>query len=430
MSAAHGAAAAALDGIRVVELSSELGAFAGKLLADMGADVICVEPPGGSPMRGYEPFRDDVPDPEGSLFWWHYNTSKRGVTLDLDAEPDRELLRRLIGTADLLLECEAPGRLAGLGLDHAALIAERPELITVSITPFGQQGLRRDDLATDLTLLAEGGPVWSCGYDDHSLPPVRGGGNQGYQTACHYAVMSALTAVLVREATGQGQHVDVNAHAACNVTTEMASYHWLVSKGTVQRQTGRHAMEFSTLPTQIECADGRHATTGVPPRTPAEFATLYQWLVELGLTDEFPEAIFIQMGAERDHIDLSQIGSNEELTAIFGAAREALNFIASRVSAYDFFEGAQKRGITVGVIYSPEEAMEDEHFRARGFPVEVEHPELGETFTYPGAPYVFEKTPWRISRPAPRLGEHNREVFADLGLSADEIEALGSSGGH
>lgn len=426
MSATNGAhAATALDGIRVVEIASELGAFAGKLLADLGADVICVEPLLGSPTRGHEPFRGDIPDSEGSLHWWHYNTSKRGVTLDLESDAGRDCFRRLVGTADMLLECEPPARIKALGLDHETLAGEHSELITVSITPFGQKGTERDDLVTDLTLLAEGGPVWSCGYDDHNLPPIRGAGNQGYQTACHYAVMSALTAILIREGTGLGQHIDVNAHAACNVTTEMASYHWLVSEGTVQRQTGRHAMEFMTLPTQIECADGRHATTGVPPRSPAEFATLYEWIVELGLVEEFPEAIFIRMGAERERIDLSEIGKDDELTAIFGAAREALNFIASKVSAYDFFEGAQKRGITVGVIYSPEEAMEDEHFRARGFPVEVEHEAIGATFTYPGAPYVFEKTPWRIACPAPRLGEHNQEIFGELGLSLEEIDALG-----
>ena len=232
--------------------------------------------------------------------------------------------------------------------------------------------------------------------------------------ACHYAVMSALTAVLVREVTGEGQHVDVNAHAACNVTTEMSSYHWLVAKGTVQRQTGRHAMEHPTLPSQIECADGRYATTGVPPRTPKEFALLHSWLVELGLEDEYPEAIFLRMGAEREAIDLFSIGSDDEVTAIFAAGREALNFIASRVPAYDFFLGAQQRGISVGVVYAPEEAMEDEHFRARGFSVEVEHAELETTFTYPGAPYAFEKTPWRISRRAPRLGEHNHEIFSEL----------------
>ena len=417
------AATAALDGIRVIELSSELGCFAGKLLADMGADVVCVEPPAGSPMRGYAPFRGDEPDPEGSLYWWHYNTSKRGITLDLEQQEDRDLLARLVSTADVLLECEPPGSLAHLELDHESLAKKNPRLITVSITPFGQDGPRRDEVATDLTLLAGGGPVWSCGYDDHTLPPIRGGGNQGYQTACHYAVMSALTAILEREVSGVGQYVDVNAHAACNVTTEMSSYHWLVQKGTVQRQTGRHAMEFMTLPTQIECADGRHATTGVPPRTSAEYARLYEWLVELDLVDVLPEAIFVQMGAERDQIDLSLIGADDEVTAIFGASREAMNLIASRVSAYDFFEGAQKRGITVGVVYSPEEAMQDRHFQARGFPVDVEHRELGTHVTYPGAPYVFEKTPWRISRRAPQLGEHNREILDELRLSENTLEA-------
>ena len=419
---------AALDGIRLVELSSELGAFAGKLLADMGADVVCVEPPEGSPMRSYEPFRGDVPDPEESLYWWHYNTSKRGVTLDLDTASGRDTFRRLVATADLLLECESPGRLERLRLDHETLTRERPDLITVSLTPFGPQDARRDWQFTDLTLLAGAGPVWSCGYDDHSISPVRGGGNQGYQTACHYAVMSFLTALLVREASGEGQHVDVSAHAACNVTTEMASYHWLVSQGTVQRQTGRHAMEHPTLPTQIACADGRHATTGVPPRTPPEFARLLEWLIELGLEAEFPETVFVRLGAERERLDLSRIGSDDDVTAIFAAGREALNFIASRVSAYDFFTGAQRRGITVGMIHAPEEAIEDEHFRARGFAVDVEHPERSASFTYPGAPYVFEKTPWRISRRAPRLGEHNQEVFGALGIPTAEIEALSNPG--
>lgn len=414
----------ALDGIRVVELSHELGAFAGKLLADMGADVICVEPREGSAMRRYEPFRNDEPSLEDSLYWWHYNTSKRGVALDLESEAGAGLLRRLIASSDLVIECEPSERLDALGLASSDLLRENPRLIWVSITPFGRSSSEPAGAATDLTLLAAGGPVWSCGYDDHALPPVRGGGNQGFQTACHYAVMSALTALLVREVSGEGQWIDVNAYAACNVTTEMASYHWLVARETVQRQTGRHAMTFPTLPTQIECADGRHATTGVPPRTPAELGRLYEWFEDLDLVQAFPEAVFLEMGARRESLDLSQIGSDEEITAIFSAAREGLNFIAERISAYEFFEGAQKRGITVGVVYAPEEAMEDVHFRARGFSVPVMHPELDAEVVYPGAPYRFEKTPWRISRRAPRLGEHNAQVLGALGVSESELEAL------
>jgi len=419
----------ALAGTRVIELSHERTAWAGKLLADMGADVVLVEPPGGDATRAWPPFAGDVPGPERSLHWWHHQTSKRGIALDLDDARGRDVLRRLVSGADVLLEGEPPGRLGAQGLDPADLAALRPELVMASITPFGREGPRRDEPATDLTLLAAGGPVWSCGYDDHALPPVRGLGGQAAHIGGHYAVLAVLTALLHRAASGEGQHVDVSLYAAANVTTEMASYHWLVQRTTVQRQTGRHAMEFQTLPTQIRCADGRHVCTGVPPRRRAEFARLVAWLESLGIDElAFPELVFLRRGAERD-VDFAQIGVDDEVTAIFAAAREAMNLAASRLPAHEFFLGAQRNaGIPVGVIHSPEEAFEDEHFRARGFQVEVAHPELGRSVRYPGAPWRFEKTPWRISRRAPRLGEHTEEVLSAAGIAREEIAALRAAG--
>jgi crotonobetainyl-CoA:carnitine CoA-transferase CaiB-like acyl-CoA transferase len=413
----------ALRGIRVVELARDRSAFAGKLLADMGANVILVEPPGGCPARLHEPFVGDVPDPERSLSWWHYNTSKRGIELDWKQPGGRDALLELIRRADVLLEAEDPGTLQRHGIDDSVLTAALPRLVHVSMTPFGPDGERRSEQATDLTILAGGGPVWSCGYDDHSLPPIRGGGDQGYAIGCHYAVLSVLTALLHRELGGQGQRIDVSMHAAANVTTEMASYNWLVQQTTVQRQTGRHAFEVKSMPSQARCTDGRYVNTGVPPRTPKEFAGLLGWLRDLGLAEDFPEAIFLEMGAQRDSIDLSQIGRDDETTAIFAAGREALTFIASRLTALDFFLGAQGAGIPVGIIYSPEEAFEDPHFVARGFQVEVEQPQLARVIRYPGAPYSFEKSRWAISRPAPRLGEHTEEVLAEAGIDASRLQA-------
>ncbi len=415
----------ALDGLRVVELSGERSAFAGKLLADMGADVVLVEPPGGDPMRGYEPFADDVRDPDRSLFFWHYNTSKRGIALDLEQERGAELFRQLAARADLVIESEPPGRLAELGLDAPQLRRDHPELIWVSITPFGREDPRSAEPCLDLTVLAGGGPVWNNGYDDHALPPVRGGGNQGYHTACHFAVMSALVALLHRDAGGPGQLVDVSMHAAANVTTEAGSYEWLVAERTVERQTGRHATSGGlTMPSQMRCADGRYVNTGVPPRRGEEFARMRRWIEDAGLLEEFPEAFLLDMGAEREQIDMFAIGEDEELQAIFGAGREALNLLASKLSAFEFFRQGQERGFPAGVIYAPEEAFEDPHFRERGIAVPVEHEELGREVLYPGAPYAFEKTPWRIARRAPRLGEHTREVLAELGLPPEEAEAL------
>jgi len=281
------------------------------------------------------------------------------------------------------------------------------------VTPFGRGSVNAAAPVTDLTILAGAGPAWSCGYDDHALPPVRGGGNQGFHTACHFAVMSALTALFYRLTSGEGQFIDVSLHAASNVTTEAGSYSWLVARQTVQRQTGRHAAAVSTQGTQMLCQDGRWVNTGVPPRSPAEFGFILGWLRELGLEDQFPDAIFLEIGAAMPKpITYDLIGVDAEATAIFIAGREALALIAANVDAYDFFIGFQRRGVAVGVIYSPEEAFEDEHFRARGFQTEVTHPDLGRTFRYPGAPYQLPASPWRISRPAPKLGEHDAELLS------------------
>jgi len=405
----------ALTGVRVVELANEKLAFAGKLLGDMGADVILVEPPGGDASRDYPPYVDDKPGPGRSLWFLHYNTSKRSVVLDLESEPGRASFRRLVASADVLIESEPVSRLAGLELDYADLAVGHERLIHAAMTPYGRENPKSDLPVTDLTLLAAGGPPWSCGYDDHSLPPVRGGGNQGYHIGCHFTVMSVLTALLNRHKSGRGQFLDVSMIAGANVTTEAASYSWLVNKSTVQRQTGRHASTRPSGDTQVLCADGVYANSGVPPRQAREFGLLLNWLRELGLEAELPEAVFLEMGAEWEGpFDLSLIGTDDTVTAIFSAGREAMKLIAERSTAYDFFLGCQRAGLAVGVINSPEEAFEDPHFKARGFQVELEHPDLNRTLTYPGAPYKLPASPWHLSRPAPALGEHTQEILTAL----------------
>jgi crotonobetainyl-CoA:carnitine CoA-transferase CaiB-like acyl-CoA transferase len=414
----------ALTGTRIVEIANERLAYAGKMMGDMGAEVILVEGPAGDPSRGHPPFLEDDPSEQESLYWWHYNTSKRAVVLDLERPAAREAFKKLIETADMLIESEAPGRLASLGLDYDELSKVKPDLIHISMTPFGRETSRKDEPVVDLTILAGGGPVWSCGYDDHSIPPIRGGGNQGYQTGCHYAVLSALTAIFHHGVTGEGQFVDVSMHAAANITTEMSSYFYLIAGETVVRQTGRHAMPMMTMPVQIRCQDGRYATTGMPPRSPKGFGDLYDWLDEMGLVSELPEAFFLDKARHRESIGFADIGVDDEVTAIYSAAREAIALICQNSTADDFFNGAQALGITVGAVLSPEEAYENPHFVARGYQVEVEHPELGRSVRYPGAPYQLPASPWRISRRAPRLGEHDEEILGELGYDADARKEL------
>jgi len=402
---------ASLDGVKVVELASEHAALAGKMLGDLGADVVVVEPPGGHASRTYGPFADDVDDPERSLWWWYYNTSKRGVVLDLTSAQGREQFQRLVAEADIVLEGETPGALDALDLGRVALRAEHERLIWVTVTPFGSNGTRALDPATDLTLLAGGGPAWSCGYDDHSLPPVRGGGNQAFHIGSTWAVMGALTAVLARDVTGRGQHVDVSMHAACNVTTEMGSYGYLAGHETVLRQTGRHAMPTISMPTQMRCADGRYVTTGFPPRSQRDFESLVEWIENLGYRDEFAETMLLDLAVERGGVSIAEMATDDLARDIFGAGREALNFIAERIPAHDFFIGGQTRGLACGVVASPDEAFETEHIKARSFQVEVAHEELGRSVRYPGAPFLMSASPWRITRRAPHVGEHDAEIL-------------------
>jgi benzylsuccinate CoA-transferase BbsE subunit len=394
-----------IEGIKVVELSHEHVAWAGKLLADMGARVVVVEPPGGSSQRRFGPHLDDRPGPERSLWWWHYNTGKRSVVADLAAAADRRHVVELVRGADVLLEAEPPGSLEGLGLGWGDLSVLAPRLVVVSVTPFGKRSVRSAEPGTELTLMAESGPVWSCGYDDHELPPVRGGGNQGWQTASHWAVISLLVALLEREQSGAGQHVDVSISAANNVTTEMATYGWLASRQEMRRQTGRHASPEPTTPTQVRCRDGRYATVGPPAMDGRTFAAIVRLLEKLGLRDDFPLTYLLEQGSQIERITLADTRADPMAAEIVAAGRASVSFLAEALDAQQFFYETQSIGIATGVIYAPGEAMKDPSVVDRAFPTQVEHPDLGRTFTYPGAPYRFGSTPWTTSR-APALGEH------------------------
>jgi crotonobetainyl-CoA:carnitine CoA-transferase CaiB-like acyl-CoA transferase len=210
-----------LSGLRVLELADEKGQFCGKLLGDLGADVVKIEPPGGEPNRHIGPFLDDVPHPERSLSFWYYNTSKRGIILNLEAADGRQLFLRLATTADVVLESYPPGFIASLGLDYASLDQQNPRLILCSLTPFGQTGPWRDYLTSDLLHMAAGGEMASCGYDGADVPngpPVAPGGGNAWHMGCHYACIAIMAALVERTLSGQGQYIDTSIHEACALT--------------------------------------------------------------------------------------------------------------------------------------------------------------------------------------------------------------------
>jgi crotonobetainyl-CoA:carnitine CoA-transferase CaiB-like acyl-CoA transferase len=396
-----------LADVRIVEISGQYTPVAGRVLAELGADVIVVEPPAGSPHRRRPPFVDDTPGTDRSLRWWAGNVGKRSVTVDLESIDGVRALQRLIETADIVLAGDVS--YADGAIDYRDLAVGQPQLIWVAVTPFGVTSARAAEPVTDLTMLSGGGPVWNCGYDDHTIPPMRGAGDQSANVGGLYGAIGALIALAHRDHTGNGQLVDVNVTAACNVTCEQTTYHWLVTQVACLRQTGRHAYPTPSSPVQVRCADGHYATTGVLPRKPEDFGRLIEWLSELGLSEELPEVFFLEMAAARaEPVDLAAIGEDDETTAIFSAARDAITLIASRLPAKEFFIVSQRRGFPAGAILAPHEAFDDAHMVERGMHVPVAHPELGRTVVHPGAPYLFsaDATAAPPTR-APLLGEHN-----------------------
>ena len=387
-----------LAGVHVLELADEKGHYCGRLLADMGADVVKVEPPGGDPARQIGPFANDVPDPERSLFFWHYNANKRSAVL----EPDG--VRRLALQADILLETQPPGSLPEQGLGYDDLRTSNPGLIYASLTPFGQTGPYRDFLSSDLVSLALGGPVASCGYDDlPGAPPIRGEYHQAYHIGSHYAFLGILVALFSRGLTGRGQYIDVSIHEACSCTTEGAFPAWVYHQKVVIRQTARHSTIRPTLPFHFPCADGRylHIVGGIP-RDSRSWRLLVEWMEAAGLAGDL---------AGKEYGEVNGIRNLEAGDPWALKVRETMLGFFRTMPSEQAYHGCQQRGIAAGVIRSPEENLDDPHFRAdRDFFVPL--PGLGSDALAPGAPYRFEKTPWALRRPAPRLGEHTAEVLS------------------
>jgi benzylsuccinate CoA-transferase BbsE subunit len=404
-----------LAGLRVLELTDEKGQFCGKLLGDLGADVIKIEPPGGEITRTVGPFLDDMPHPDRSLSFWHYNTSKRGITLNLESPDGRQLFRRLAANADVILETFAPGHLPGLGLGYEALSASNPGLVMCSLTPFGQSGPWRDYATTDLLHMAAGGQMASCGYDASDVPdapPIAPGGGNAWHMGCNYAYVGIMAALVYRTVSGHGQYIDVSIHDACALTTEAAIPTYIYRNEGVIRQTGRHHAAEPTPPAQFRSKDGKYVLALVAGRlTPRYVKDLAALLDIYGMAGDLKDPKYGDpkvVEANTDHII-------NHLVA---------NFIAS-LPQEEVYHAAQSRGFTWGAVYTSEELLQDGHLQDRAFWKEVEHPELGRRFIYPGEPAIYNGAPWRISHRAPLLGEHNRDIYCgELGLSPQELAVL------
>ena len=410
-----------LEGLRVLEVG-DFGEVAGKLLADAGADVIRVEPPGGGRSRHVGPFVNDDPG-QPSLLHASRNTSKRAVTLDVTQPGGLEIWRWLLGLVDVVIDATTPTFLDDhdAGWEWAEAEADLESLIWCSITPFGRTGPRRDWAMNDLVQLALGGPMMSNGYDDHSLPPIRPDGEHSIAVSNEYAVSGILAALWMRDAGHGGQMVDVSIHESLSATTEGAFPNWEYFGRLVQRQTGRHSSPDPTAPWQYLAADGQHVCliNGGLPRGNSSWAGLLDWMDEHDAADDLRDPQYQEL-LFRDP------RSNPE--GRLHVAKTIGAFVQS-LPADEVYRRSQNLHFAWGIVRRPEENLDDPHWEDRGFFWEGELPGVDQPVRYPGAPYRFTKSPVRLRRRPPLVGEHNHEVYVgELGLTSGELRELLESG--
>lgn len=397
---------ALLDDVRVLELTHALsGAFCAKLLADQGADTLKVEPPGrGDAARYAPPFLGDVPHPEHSSLFLACNTNKRSITLDVHTPTGRELLRRLLADRDVLIETFAPGHLDDLGLGYDVLRQVNPRLIVTSITPFGQTGPYRHYRGDDLIAQAMGGFLYTTGLADR--PPMGTALEQTAIVAARNAVIATMAALLHQRACGEGQHIDVSTMEAV-VSTPPNFIHQYSFTGII---AGRGAGEQTVM-------DGRHLMTSDGAVTLTTAGTggnpMEAWAAFL---DE-PRLLDPKFSTGQGRAQHWQ---------------ELLDMLQAKLAhwkAHDFMHAAMDRRLVVGVVQTPEDVVHCPHLAERGTWVWLDHPAVG-SLQYPGPGFLIDGTnPMAGGRAAPRLGEHNTEVYCgELGLTMEALAALCAAG--
>ena len=388
-----------LSGLRVIDLTGAAGAFATRQVAELGADVIRVEPPGGDATRRRQPFvRGDAPKTERSLYHQHFNQGKRSIVLDLEQETGREMLRRLAATADAFVETAAPGEMDRLGVGYEALRAVNPRLLYATLTPFGQEGPFRDAPGVDLTTAAASGLMYLNGFPDD--PPNVPGAEQAYHMGALVTASALLIALVGRalDVEGRGHRIDVSLQEATSMATlQTANANIYAWHGRVPRRQGLAGA--SGQRSLYPCRDGRWLSFVIPLGAPALWQAFVEWMHEEGLGEPYEDPRWGDPPFRAAH------------TEVTAGVLEAL--CAKHDRAHLFHEGQRRRMLVMPVNHA-RDLLADGHLQERGFFNRIEHEELGRTLVDAGPPYRFSATPARLARRAPLLGEHTDEVLNAL----------------
>ena len=398
-----------LGGLRVLDMGPGIApSFCAKLMADYGAEVLKVEPPGkGDPARVMGPFVEDDPHPEKSIPFLYVNTGKRGVTLDYSCESGRGVLSKLLDDADMLVEGFAPSEADKSAISYKELSKSHPHLVVTSVTPFGQDGPYRDFQATDIITCAMSGLMYHSGDSDRE--PLRNALDQSLYVAGANAAAAALVAIFARMQSGEGQHVDVSVAEcfAAHLVQPVPYYNYM---GATK---GRRPVRGSGFEELMPARDG-YVVPSVQGSQP------WETVADLIGLEELKDPRFAS-GAGR-------IANGEEL-------KELLIEGLAQWDRLPLFVASGERRLVFGMAQDAGDLVSCPHLEARGFFREVGHPVAGRA-TYAGmGARVMEgnglgvtERPMQTLTAAPLLGQHNTEVFGELGYSAEELAALRYAG--
>lgn len=404
--------------MRVLDLTDAKGMLCGRILADLGADVIKVEKPGGDIARNIGPFYKDIPDSEKSLFWFAFNANKKGITLDIEKKDGKVIFENLVKSTDVVIESFAPGHLNSLDLGYESLAKINSKVILTSITPFGQTGPYRDFKGPDIVVNALGGFLYLCGDEDR--PPVRISFPQAYLHAAGQASVGTLIARYHQLKTGEGQHVDVSAQQSV-LWTALSLHQYLEVGGIFNRRAGHSRLLRGQIKRRMNwrCKDGYVNFSIYSGVFGAPFnQAITQWLDEEGIAPDWMK------NKDWSSFDMTRMNLDE-----LEQAENALEKLFIKYTKRELYNEALKRRILFAPIQTPGDLLSDPQLEARGFWQDVEHPELMAKIIYPGPFVKGTEISCKIRLPAPLIGEHNEEIYIkQLDLSKNDLVTLKQSG--
>jgi crotonobetainyl-CoA:carnitine CoA-transferase CaiB-like acyl-CoA transferase len=407
-----------LEPYRVVDLTNHRGQLCGQILGDLGADVILVEPPGGTDTRRIAPFRNGASDPEQSLAFWAWNRNKRSVMLDYEAPHGRDMLLRLIETADFVIESEQPGRMAELGLGYEDVRRVRPDVIYASISAFGQDGPKANWAVTDLMVLAASGPLVLSG--DEARPPVRVAVPQGFLHAAADAAGAMLIANHYRARTGWGQHIDLSAQQSAAMATQSMILSVPFGDNELVRAAGGLKLGPLDIRLMWPAKDGFVSITFLFGTAIGPFTRRFmEWMHEEGYCDNE------MLNTDWLNFTNLMLADPGRWVPVYERSKQIVENFTKSKTKRELLDGALERHLLIAPVTTTRDVVESEQLASRAYWQLLEHPELGQAFRYPGPFVKFSETPMEYRRRPPLIGEHTREVLVDeLGLPLEEIADL------